>query len=116
MAIAPDVCYTGYLKGRELATAYASSDIFVFPSTTDTFGNVVIEAQAAGLPCVVSDQGGPHELVEDGLDGLVTRSLDIEDFAQAVPRLIVDETLLRTTAQRARERIQHPNCRPAFPL
>src|SRR6201982_530860 len=91
MAIAPEACYTGYLKGRELATAYASSDIFVFPSTTDTFGNVVIEAQAAGLPCVVSDQGGPHELVEDGVDGLVTRSLDIEDFAQAVRRLIVAE-------------------------
>ena len=57
----PEGCYTGYLNGKELATAYASADIFVFPSTTDTFGNVVLEAQAAGLPCVVSDHGGPQE-------------------------------------------------------
>jgi glycosyltransferase involved in cell wall biosynthesis len=114
MEIAPEACYTGYLKGRELAIAYASSDIFVFPSTTDTFGNVVIEAQAAGLPCVVSDQGGPHELVEDGVDGLVTRSLDVEDFAQAVRRLIVDENLRRTMGQRGRERVQDRNWSHAF--
>src|SRR6202043_3680580 len=114
MEIAPEACYTGYLKGRELATAYASSDIFVFPSTTDTFGNVVIEAQAAGLPCVVSDQGGPHELVEDGVDGLVTRSLDVEDFAQAVRRLVIDENLRRTMGQRGRERVQDRNWSHAF--
>jgi glycosyltransferase involved in cell wall biosynthesis len=77
---------------------------------------VVIEAQAAGLPCVVSDQGGPHELVEDGVDGLVTRSLDIEDFAQAVRRLIVDENLRRTMGQRARERVQDRNWSHAFRL
>jgi glycosyltransferase involved in cell wall biosynthesis len=114
MEIAPEACYTGYLKGRELATAYASSDIFVFPSTTDTFGNVVIEAQAAGLPCVVSDQGGPRELVEDGLDGLVTRSLDAEDFARAVRRLVVDDDLRRKMGQRARERVQDRNWSHAF--
>ncbi len=52
----PEACFTGYLRSAELATAYASSDIFVFPSTTDTFGNVVLEAKAAGLPvhCVES--------------------------------------------------------------
>jgi glycosyltransferase involved in cell wall biosynthesis len=114
MEIAPEACYTGYLKGRELATAYASSDIFVFPSTTDTFGNVVIEAQAAGLPCVVSDLGGPHELVEDGVDGLVTRSLNVEDFAQAVRRLVVDESLRRAMGQRGRERVQNRNWSHAF--
>ena len=59
--ILPEACYTGYLKGTELAKAYASSDIFVFPSTTDTFGNVIIEAQAAGLPVIVSDIGGPRD-------------------------------------------------------
>ena len=52
----PEACFTGYLNGTELARAYASSDIFVFPSTTDTFGNVIIEAQAAGLPVIVSDR------------------------------------------------------------
>jgi glycosyltransferase involved in cell wall biosynthesis len=114
MEIAPEACYTGYLKGRELATAYASSDIFVFPSTTDTFGNVVIEAQAAGLPCVVSDQGGPHELVEDGVDGLVTRSHDVEDFARAVRRLVLDRDLRQKMSQLARERVQDRNWSHAF--
>ena len=66
------------------AAAYASSDIFVFPSTTDTFGNVVLEAKAAGLPCVVSDQGGPCELVQDGIDGFVTKGLDAGDFARGL--------------------------------
>ena len=59
----PEAVFTGYLSGKDLATAYASADIFVFPSTTDTFGNVILEAHASGLPVVVSDSGGPKELV-----------------------------------------------------
>ncbi len=51
------VLFTGFLSGEELHTTYASSDVFVFPSTTDTFGNVVLEAQASGLPVIVSDEG-----------------------------------------------------------
>ena len=51
----PEAFFTGYLRGQELAVAYASSDVFVFPSTTDTFGNVIIEAQASGLPVIVSE-------------------------------------------------------------
>src|SRR4029077_5555118 len=69
----PEAFFTGYLKGKELATAYASADIFVFPSTTDTFGNVILEAQACGLPVVVSDSGGPKELVADKANGLITK-------------------------------------------
>lgn len=57
------VAFTGYLHGEELAAAYASADLFVFPSTTDTFGNAVLEAMASGLPTVVTDRGGPQELV-----------------------------------------------------
>ncbi|MFL6530851.1 MAG: glycosyltransferase, partial [Chthoniobacterales bacterium] len=63
-ALLPDAAFTGYLSGEDLAMAYASADLFVFPSTTDTFGNVIIEAQASGLPVIVSDAGGPQELVE----------------------------------------------------
>src|SRR2546423_3774369 len=69
----PEAFFTGYLRGTELATAYASADVFVFPSTTDTFGNVILEAQASGLPVVVSDSGGPKELVTDKANGLITR-------------------------------------------
>ena len=51
--------FTGYREGEELATLYATSDLFVFPSATDTFGNVVLEAQASGVPIIVTNQGGP---------------------------------------------------------
>lgn len=89
----PGAVFTGYLTGTDLAEAFASADLFVFPSTTDTFGNVVLEAMASGLPCVVSDQGGPRELVRDGVDGLVVRGGDVEGFGAAVSRLVADPAL-----------------------
>ena len=101
----PEAIFTGYLRGKDLAAAYASSDVFVFPSTTDTFGNVVIEAQASGIPVVVSDSGGPKELVENNANGLVTKSHDLEDFACAVRRLVVDAELRKQMGQRARQSV-----------
>jgi glycosyltransferase involved in cell wall biosynthesis len=112
--MAPDACYTGYLKGRELGSAYASSDVFIFPSTTDTFGNVVLEAQAAGLPCVVSDQGGPAELVVHGIDGFITRSLNVDAFADAIRKLAADPELRLKMGERARQRVQDRNWANAF--
>src|SRR5213595_911278 len=90
----PEAFFTGYLTGKDLAAAYASVDIFVFPSTTDTFGNVIIEAQASGVPVVVSDSGGPKELVEDKANGLITKSHDVDDFTSAI-RTLVTATALR---------------------
>ena len=69
------VRFLGVLQGEALATAYASADAFVFPSETDTLGNVVLEAQAAGLPVVVSGQGGPKDCMQDGITGLVVPAL-----------------------------------------
>ncbi|MFG0244575.1 MAG: glycosyltransferase family 4 protein [Phycisphaerales bacterium JB052] len=57
--------FLGFRHGEELATLYASCDMFVFPSTTDTLGQVVMESQASGLPVIVTDQGGPKEIVHD---------------------------------------------------
>ncbi|MEQ1853914.1 MAG: glycosyltransferase [Chthoniobacteraceae bacterium] len=91
--IVPEAIFTGYLSGEELAGAFASADVFVFPSTTDTFGNVVIEALACGLPCVVSDVGGPKDLIDPGVTGFVTRGLDAEDFTRAVSKLMDDPAL-----------------------
>jgi glycosyltransferase involved in cell wall biosynthesis len=110
----PDACCTGYLQGIDLARAYASSDIFVFPSTTDTFGNVVMEAQASGLPAVVSDMGGPRELVEDGVNGFVTRALNVGSFAAAVRRLTTDADLRKEMGRQARQRVQDRNWSHAF--
>ncbi|HEY7001746.1 MAG TPA: glycosyltransferase [Candidatus Udaeobacter sp.] len=101
----PEAVFTGYLTGKELATAYASADIFVFPSTTDTFGNVILEAQASGVPVIVSDSGGPKELVEERTNGLITRSRDVDDFTRAIRSLVTDATLRTRMSTAARESV-----------
>jgi glycosyltransferase involved in cell wall biosynthesis len=101
----PDAIFTGYLKGKELATAYASADVFAFPSTTDTFGNVIIEAQASGVPVIVSDSGGPKELVEDNVNGLITKSHDVEDFSRAIRELVVDPARRERMGSRGRQSV-----------
>jgi glycosyltransferase involved in cell wall biosynthesis len=110
----PEAVFTGYLKGTELATAYASADVFVFPSTTDTFGNVILEAQASGLPVVVSDSGGPKELVENNRNGLITKSHDIEDFTHAIRALASDPALRQRMANSARNSVTDRSWPTAF--
>ncbi|MDQ2895009.1 MAG: glycosyltransferase [Actinomycetota bacterium] len=64
--------FLGWLGGRDLAVAYASADLFAFASRTDTFGQVILEAQASGLPVVAVNEGGPASLIADGETGLLT--------------------------------------------
>ena len=101
----PEGIYTGSLHGEELAAAFASADFFVFPSTTDTFGNVVIEAQASGLPVIVSDVGGPRDLVEDGVDGFITKGLDLDALTNAVKHLVADSALRQRMGEASRVRV-----------
>jgi glycosyltransferase involved in cell wall biosynthesis len=96
----PDAIFTGILTGRELGVAYASADLFVFPSTTDTYGNVVVEAMAAGLPVAVSDIGGPRELVKSSLMGRILPARDnaawingLTEMLQKRPSLAERKTL-----------------------
>jgi glycosyltransferase involved in cell wall biosynthesis len=103
---APEALCMGYLVGDELATAYASADLFVFPSITDTYGNVVVEALASGLPCVVSDHGGPKDLVVDGQTGRVTPALDPGAFSKAIRQLLADRELRAAMAAAARVSVQ----------
>jgi phosphatidylinositol alpha 1,6-mannosyltransferase len=79
--------FAGVLRGEQLAEVYANMDAFVFPSRTDTFGNVVLEALASGVPAVVTPQGGPKYLVEDGVTGFVR---DEAGFADAIAEIIRD--------------------------
>ena len=79
--------FTGVLHNEELGQAYASADLFVFPSTTDTYGNVVVEAMASGLPVVVSDQGGPGELLRDPQDGEKVVTGDLTKWVSAISRV-----------------------------
>ncbi|MBZ5636430.1 MAG: glycosyltransferase [Acidobacteriia bacterium] len=78
----------GLLQGATLADAYASMDVLVFPSETDTFGNVILEALASGVPAIVSGRGGPKFLIEDGVTGFVAK--DPEAFADRVAQLYLD--------------------------
>ena len=77
----PRAEFTGVLRGEELAAAYAGMDLFVFPSHTDTFGNVVLEALASGVPAIVTPDGGPRTIVRDGETG---RIVPDTEFAEAV--------------------------------
>ncbi len=90
----------GVLRGEALARAYSGFDIFAFPSETDTYGNVVQEAMASGVPCVVTSRGGPAHIVTDGLDGLVASGPDA--FVQSVLRLAADPPLRRRLGSSAR--------------
>ena len=87
------VTFTGVLDGDDLATAYASADVMVFPSTTDTFGNVVLEAQASGLPVVVSDLGGPAEIVGGDRSGIIVDHRDTQALVDAMERLYLSPEL-----------------------
>lgn len=89
----PRIAFTGALHGERLAAAYASADAFVFPSLTDTFGNVVLEAHASGLPAVVGARGGPPEIVASHDSGLVVEREDSAAWSEALDRLRRDTDL-----------------------
>jgi phosphatidylinositol alpha 1,6-mannosyltransferase len=79
--------FPGVLRGEALSAAYASMDLFVFPSHTDTFGNVILEAMASGVPAVVTPDGGPCTIVRDGQTG---RIVPDERFSAAVAEILTD--------------------------
>jgi len=97
-------CFTGVLTGEALARAYADTDIFVFPSRTDTFGNVVQEAAASGVPAVVTNRGGPRFLVRDGETGFVASNDD--EFCGRVVALARCRALRRRMAEAARRQAE----------
>jgi len=96
------VIFTGFMKGEQLYKSFASSDIFIFPSTTDTFGNVVIEALASGIPAVVSDMGGPKDIVTDGKTGIVTKAKDVDSLSNALIKLLTNDNLRNQMSKDAR--------------
>ena len=80
----PDAIFTGSLSGTELATALASTDVFLNPSITETFGNVTLEAMACGLPVVAAAASGATSLVRDGKTGTLVEPGAIDEFAAAL--------------------------------
>lgn len=98
----PDAEFLGRVPHDVVADAMASADVFVFPSATDTLGNVVLEAQASGLPVIVSDRGGPKEVMSDGATGMVARAGDAQSFTEPLLRLLRDSAERAAMSQRAR--------------
>lgn len=101
-----DTIFTGPLSGEALARAYASSDVFLFPSDTETFGNVTLEAMASGLPAVCANATGSSSLVTDGKTGLLARPGDAASFVDAVKRLAKDPALRREFSTQALARVK----------
>ena len=106
--------FTGYLEGEALSAAYASSDVFVFPSTTDTFGNVVLEAQASGLPVIVTDQGGPGENMIPEKTGLLIKGGCAESLFHAMKTFTDNIELARKMGGAAREYMENRSFKKAF--
>jgi phosphatidylinositol alpha 1,6-mannosyltransferase len=100
----PNARFTGVLHGEQLAEAYANMDLFVFPSTTDTFGNVILEAMASGVPAIVTSEGGPKFLVQSGVTGYVAS--DFKSFRRCVKGLMID----LDTHHAMREAARHYAC------
>jgi glycosyltransferase involved in cell wall biosynthesis len=91
----PDAIFTGQLTGDQLATALASTDIFLNPSITEAFGNVTLEAMGCGLPVVAAEATGATNLVRDGVTGVLVQPGDIEAYADAVGAYAADADLRR---------------------
>ncbi len=105
--VGANATFLGWLEGAELARAYASADVFVFPSSTDTFGQVILEAQASGLPVLAVAAGGPLTLIQDRVSGLL-RAADPTQLAHGLVELaaspLLRERLAKAGLKAARER------------
>lgn len=97
-----DTVFTGTLDRQAITTAFASADVFLFPSRTDTAGNVVLEAQASGLPVLVSDAGGPQENMRDGVTGWVVGGVSPEAWVGRMDRLLAEPALRARMSAEAR--------------
>ena len=97
----PEAIFLGYQSGINLSRVYASSDIFVFPSTTETFGNVTLEAMASEIPPVCAREGGAYGIINDGVTGLVAEPGDAESLAEKLLTLIDDPQKRKIIAKEA---------------
>ncbi len=96
------VHFVGYLKGEKLASAFASADLFVFPSTTETLGLVLLEAMAAGLPCIGARAGGIPDIITDGVNGLLADPGSNEQWINKTRHYLTHPQELKTLAEAAR--------------
>jgi glycosyltransferase involved in cell wall biosynthesis len=101
----PDFIFTGLKRGDELARHFASADLFVFPSLTETFGNVTLEAMASAVPTVAFDYGAARQHLRDGEHGAAVPFGDHEAFEEAVLRVVADAEARKAMGRRARDAV-----------
>ena len=99
----PNMTFTGFLKGEGLAEVYSASDLFIFPSPTETFGNVVLEALASGTPVIGANAGGVKNIISTGVTGHLCESGNAEDFIQRIVQLLSNDHLRAQMAINARK-------------
>jgi glycosyltransferase involved in cell wall biosynthesis len=96
-----NVTFTGYLQGKDLAEVYASSDLMVFPSTTETFGNVVLESLACGTPVIGANSGGVKNIITDGKTGFLCEPKNADSFLSSIYELLNNEEMRKQMSQDA---------------
>jgi glycosyltransferase involved in cell wall biosynthesis len=96
------VSFAGFLKGEDLARAYASADLFLHCSITETFGLVVLESMASGVPVIARDEGGPSEIVAHDQSGYLVPPLDLDGFVEKVLKLGNDAELRKKMSEESR--------------
>jgi len=84
----PQITYTGFIEGEQLAELYASADLFLFPSATETFGNVVLEAMSSGIPVIGARAGGVKEIIQEGKTGILCSPKNTSQFTHALSSLL----------------------------
>ena len=99
--------FIGYLSGEELASAYASGDIFLFPSSTETLGLVLLEAMAAGCPVIGANKGGIPDIIDDGINGCLYNPDEKDNgersLIEATKKILVDKNKKETMRKEARK-------------
>jgi len=98
--------FTGYLSGEDLAAAYASADVFAFPSDTETLGFVAMEAMASGVPAVGARAGGIPDVIDHGRTGFMFTPGDLGDLTEQLAKLLFDRSLRRAFGKRARTEME----------
>jgi glycosyltransferase involved in cell wall biosynthesis len=98
----PNAVFAGLRRGERLAAHYASGDVFLFPSLTETYGNVTLEAMASGLAVAAFDYAAAGELIADGVNGILASRTDDEGFVARAAALAVDPARVRELGERAR--------------
>jgi glycosyltransferase involved in cell wall biosynthesis len=98
----PAATFLGTLDHETLARVYASSDVFFFPSVSESYGNVVLEAMASGLPCVIADGGGSRDFIEPGVTGFKCPPYEAAAYLKEIELILTDATLAQKLSDNGR--------------